>query len=559
MAKIHTLKIKNYRGIQTFEQVFGLENFICLIGRGDSGKTTILDAIASVLSPSWNLTFYDTDFFNCNVNNSIEIEASLYDLPKTLLQENKFGLHIQGLNKITNTIHDEIEDTHEAILTIRLSVDKDLEPKWFVVNGRTHQDTIEIRGSDRASLNVFLVSDYIDRHFSWNKGNPLYSLLNEDGTDDEQMNAILNVLREAKEQIDALPFAHLDGVVEKVKASATILGVDISKTSTTIDIRDISIKDGRISLHDEKIPFRLKGKGTKRLISIAIQMELSKAGGIILIDEIEQGLEPDRAQHLAQTLKRNNKGQIFITTHSRDVLVELQAENIFRMKKGGNTLTSFGPALQNVIRGQPEAFFSDKVLVCEGPTEVGICRQLNWNRIAGGDRSVTFQGVRLTNGNGSNQVVYAKAFLASGYSVCLFCDSDVTNINAEKAELREKGIKIIDCVDGNWIEKQFFEDLSIAGIKELINYRINFQEEDSIRDSVKSQFNGEFPSDWKNTDTKEMRLALSKASVTKHNPWFKRTDHGEFLTRVYSKYLDSIEGSRLKSIFEELSTWIGND
>lgn len=73
MAKIHTLKIENYRRIDRFEYVFGDESFICLIGRGDSGKSTILNAIAAVLTPSWNYQFYDTDFYNVDTSNSIII------------------------------------------------------------------------------------------------------------------------------------------------------------------------------------------------------------------------------------------------------------------------------------------------------------------------------------------------------------------------------------------------------------------------------------------------------------------------------------------------------
>ena len=100
MAKIHTLNISNYRSLKSFEQVFGKTDFVCLIGRGDSGKTTILEAIAAVLSPSWNTPFYDTDFYNGDLTNSIEIEASLYDLPKTLLSGNKFTSNLRFLNEI---------------------------------------------------------------------------------------------------------------------------------------------------------------------------------------------------------------------------------------------------------------------------------------------------------------------------------------------------------------------------------------------------------------------------------------------------------------------------
>jgi len=48
MTKIIQLDIKNYRGIKDLSLSFSHnQNLICIIGRGDSGKTTILEAISS--------------------------------------------------------------------------------------------------------------------------------------------------------------------------------------------------------------------------------------------------------------------------------------------------------------------------------------------------------------------------------------------------------------------------------------------------------------------------------------------------------------------------------
>ena len=522
-----------------------MTDFVCLIGRGDSGKTTILEAISAVLTPSWNLTFYDTDFDNCDVTNPIEIEVSLYDLPHGLLQESKFGFYIRGLNKKTNIIYDDIENDHEIILTVRLRVENDLEPRWHVINSRTGQQPIEIRANDRASLNVFLVSDYIDRHFSWNKGNPLYSLLKAEDTFLEKTSVVLDAFREAKEKIDSTSFSYLDGVVEKIKSTAAELGVDITNTTTTIDFKDISIKDGRICLHENKVPFRQKGKGSKRLISIAIQIELANSGGILLVDEIEQGLEPDRAQHLASTLKNKNQGQVFITTHSRDVIVELQAEDIFKIKKGEKNLFAFNSDLQACLRSNPEAFFAERILVCEGPTEIGVCREINRFRISKGKDNASFLGVRFANGNGSTQISYSKSFKSAGYDVCLFCDSDVQKVNDLKPELTSMGIKIIDSENGKPIENHLFEDLPWSDIESLIQYRINGKGEDSVKDSVQSKYPGEFPVVWKNDDTEIMRIAIYKASISKDNEWFKRTDHGEFLGIICCSSLRVIKNKKL--------------
>lgn len=172
MTRIHELKINNFRGIRDFSHTFGIANFICLIGRGDSGKSTILDAISYVLSSSWNLTNFDSDFYECDTDTPIEIEATLIDLPENLILESKYGLHIRGLDKSTNEIKDDLEDDHEKALTIKLEIEKDLEPKWYIINNR--QDSpISISAYDRAKLNVFMISDYIDRHFFLEQRNPI--------------------------------------------------------------------------------------------------------------------------------------------------------------------------------------------------------------------------------------------------------------------------------------------------------------------------------------------------------------------------------------------------
>lgn len=564
MAKIHSLAISNFRGIKKFHQIFKDSGFICIIGRGDSGKTTILDAISYVLSPSWNLSFLDTDFYECNVENQIEIEASVYDLPKNLIREDKFGLYIRGLDQSDNTIHDDIEDDHIGLLTIRLCVGRSLEPTWYVVNDR--QEPIEIKARDRSSLNVFLVSDYVDKHFSWNYGTPLYSLLKQEESyqNTEKNNILIEALREAKVKIDDSPFNHLDNVTEQINKNASALGIDIGSPATTVDFRDFLIKDGKVCLHDGKIPFRLKGKGSKRLISIAIQTALAQTGGIILIDEIEHGLEPDRAQHLSKTLKKNNSFQIFITTHSRDVLVELEAKDLFLMRKSLSELKTLNhdsskiyESLQKCVRSNPEAFFAKKILVCEGATEVGICRSINDYRIQESHENASLKGVRFVDGTGSGLIDYAKVFKETGYDVCVFCDSDDSNTNKKKPELTNLGIEVVDCSDSNSIENQVFADLPWEGVKELIEYRISQKGENSVASSMKTQMN-DLSDDWKNCDSLEVRQALAAASVIKEKEWFKRIDHGMAIGEVCCRYLTLMEKTnRLKQQFDKLIEWIG--
>lgn len=84
MPKLFHLHIENFRGIEKFDHTFN-DGLTCIIGRGDSGKTTILDAISYVLSPLYTIPFTDSDFHDCNVESPIKIEATLTDLTDEIL------------------------------------------------------------------------------------------------------------------------------------------------------------------------------------------------------------------------------------------------------------------------------------------------------------------------------------------------------------------------------------------------------------------------------------------------------------------------------------------
>jgi len=559
MAKIYSLKISNYRGIKEFEQVFGLSNFICLIGRGDCGKTTILNSIYSALCPNWNYSFYDTDFYNGDIEIPINIEVSLYDLPKELLSESKYGLHKRLLNskgEIIDDLTQEDSPKNIDILSIRLEVNKDLEPKWHIVNERDKPDFIEMKSADRAKLNVFYISDFLDRHFSWSKGNPLYSLLKKDGTSENRNDAIIDAFRDAKKKIDDSSFDYLNNVLDKVKVNAKSYGIDISEINTTIDFKDISINEGKVCLHDDKIPFRLKGKGSKRLLSIAIQTELSKLGGIILIDEIEQGLEPDRVRFLAKTLKEQNEGQIFLTTHSNNVIVELDAINLFLMRNNAPSLFKFQEQFQGCLRSNAEAFFSKRILVGEGATEVGVCRALNNHRISSGETNFPILGISIVDGKGKNFINYCKIFKSAGYDVCVLCDSDEADTNKQKEKLRELGIVIIDCQYEKSIESQLLSELPWTAVQKLIDYAVEIKGIESIMSVIKDQLGYDLPRDWRNSESEDLRLLFGK--VAKDKSWYKNIEHGEYLGKVWFDSIDQMQNNHLSKQYSYLIDWIEN-
>jgi putative ATP-dependent endonuclease of OLD family len=573
MTKLIQLEIENFRSIQKIALDFSPDqNLYCFIGRGDSGKTTVLEAISMVLSPTWNLPFHDTDFHNCQYKNPIDIKATLIDFPDTLIAETKFGLHLRGYDasnkKLTDDITNEEDDAIQPALTLRLFVDQHLEPRWTIYNKRNEEKPIS--ASDRSLLSCFLVADQLDRHFSWNKGNPLYSLLKISGVaiDDDDANIIIQSLRDAKTKIDEHKFPELKIVTDLVTATAASLGLNILHTNTTLDFKELAVKEGRISLHEDSIPFRLKGKGTKRLASLAIQLALIKNGGIMLVDEIEQGLEPDRIKNLIRTLKEYAKGQIFLATHSRDVVTELGPDPLILLLKQPNShivearkLVIGEEALQKAVRACPEAFFAKKIIVCEGATEVGLCRALDKFRFSNNLQQMAFQDCAFIDGTGNTMAERATQICReASLKTCLLCDCDEQSLESQKPNLVATGITLFDCETGNCLESQVLKDLPWPGIQELIQYikAYHFPTDPTpFQDAVKARYTKSktAPAAWLDTDTPELRAALGKAFSSKD--WLKRVDHGEFLGDTIFKYWEQMDGTcPLKKTLSALSNWI---
>lgn len=108
--QIRQLKISNFRGISALDWEPG-SPFCCLIGAGDSGKSTLLDAAEAVLSSRW-FSFSEPDFFACDLSHAIVIEVTVGELSKALKSDERLGLYIRGWTA-GGELRDEPEDNDE--------------------------------------------------------------------------------------------------------------------------------------------------------------------------------------------------------------------------------------------------------------------------------------------------------------------------------------------------------------------------------------------------------------------------------------------------------------
>lgn len=570
--EIKQLSVKNFRGIKNFQQDFGGEKFICLVGPGDSTKSTILDAIEMGLSSKWNINFNDADFHNCNTAEPIEIVVTVSgDLPSNLLTENAFGLYKRGWREGVGLIPEPEEKEDEVALSIRLRVDDSLEPSWDVFSDQ-HPEGKKISSSYRRYLNLIRLGANTNKHFIWSYGSALthYTAIKDVKNAQEMARILADANRCAKKEIDDADLPELQAIATAVQEAAS--GFGVSKKSgykPSLDFTSQIKGIGPLSLHDGDIPLSYSGLGSRRLIIFALQkLLLSTVGSIVVIDEIEHGLEPYRLRSLIFKLKEAlalHVSQILITTHSPVVITEVDAEEIFvtRSEEGKTSVFKCSNELQDTIRVNAEALLSRKIIICEGKTEMGMVRSLKkfWNKSH--EYPLEYLGISYDDGGSTASAVKrAQHLKRMGYSVAIYIDSDkATTPSAE--ELESSGIKVVKYSEGFNFEKRLFTDADVKIIPKIVELAAGYFGEEPVFDSIRSNLPSGYAGDdiaaWLTAglDEQVLKGALTKSALGMS--WFKKITPAEKLGDLIVEEFHSYEKSEMADCFRVLENWCYHD
>lgn len=533
--KIRKVVIKNFRGVKELDWSVPTADIFCLIGKGDSSKSTILEAIRYAFHPQWNLALSDSDFYQCRIADPIIIEITIGHLVEEFCALNKYGLYLRGWNRETLELTDEPDDHLENVLTVRLTVEKDLEPKWIVVCGR-NPEGVAFKQADRNKVGVGLIGVYSERELSWANGTALAKL-----TDAQSLSELLaNASRTARNSLDAdraATLTNFDAAATKSQAIAKLLGVPVSDAyKAHLDLASINLKVGGLALHDGDMPLRQLGLGSRRMLQCGIQRSGLEEGHITLFDELEFGLEPHRITRLIKHIREDGRGQYFLTTHSPSVLRELTVSDLHIVHSKAGVVKVIPAAqegleehgVQGKIRSTTDAFLAKKIVVCEGATEVGFLRGYDDYQLENARDPLAYHGVALLDARGGGNVkAMAKAFKSLCYDVSVLADGDAEHqfSPADEAELVDLGIPVIVWSEKLCLEGRAAHDLPwayvLASLK-LARDELGYP----VRDQVLSKFAGQLDQDfgaW--VETVELRTAIGTAS--NKSGWFKDTTRGD--------------------------------
>lgn len=567
--RVERLAVRNFRGIKHLDWDLAAQSICCLIGVGDSAKTTVLDAVEAALSPRW-MTFNEADFHLANTTKDIEVEVTVGELSRALLSDGRFGLYLRGISQ-AGQLNDEPEDTDKPVLTVKLSVDATMEPVWSLVCDRYPVPRI-LSNRDRAMFSLVRLAGDEARHLTWAQGSVLSKMTD---SNDETAQMLAHAYRAARESADLGSIPELAKAAASAETAAKSLGAYINHNYVPdLELGRGGFSSSSIALHDGSVPLRLAGLGTRRLATLAVQRSAISEGAIVLVDELEQGLEPHRVLGAMAQIKKWQKeaedanlpkGQILMTTHSDIVLSELPSPSLFIVSRDACSVCKIMHAsskgdISRILRGAPRALFARRILLCEGATELGLMLGLR-EHYAGRHDGVPIEqlGATIIDGGGNAAPPLALALRALGYDVSLFRDSDVKLKSKVVTELHETGVEVLEYGGDLNTEKAIFLSASDDQVEELLALVASFVSEATLRDHLEKAFPGvdvtqSFESWDTANDDSGLRQRISELAGDKS--WFKNAERGRAISLVVTEIVAGAPTAPLGQCIHSIEKWL---
>lgn len=579
MAVIREVDIHNFRGISHLKW-WPTPGINCLIGSGDSGKSTVLDAIDLCLGSRQNFTFTDADFHLCNVAEPIVIDVTLGDLDDELRNLEAYGHFLRGWDATTGQLHNETGATLETVLTLRLIVRDDLEPQWllFSLGPAAEGREKNLQWKHRQKVAPVRLGAIASQHMALGPRSVL-GKLSADAT--SASSALASASREARHAFAEQGCRGVEPILEATKRISNEMGIRVDEVKALLDVKGVTLSGGAISLHDQdQVPMKNLGSGSARLLVAGLQKAVGRSS-IFIVDEVEFGLEPYRIVRLLDSLgaKRNDESQqVFLTTHSPIVLRELSSVQLFRVRSYrqvvpavvvGDTVQQ--PArkvtqnwtvhlgrdevAQKTLRACAEAFLAPSVIVCEGKTEIGLIRGIDLQRQDAGRTSILAHGCHWADGGGSSMIERAQIFARMGYRTALFMDSDVVYASEIYAALQTAGVSVFRWPEGYSTEAALFASVPAAQIPALLSIACEWRSADSVDSRIRIVSGNQYTLEsCRDGFVDSMRSILGKCAGD--GKWFKDIEPAETALRQVVAPVWAQTNALFTSPLNQLWQWI---
>ena len=336
---IKNIKIENFKGIQLLE--FNPKSLNIIVGPNNTGKTSILDAIS--------LIFFGMNQYDLNSNCLITKRNKIFNNPEYLIY---FGreyaqIHLKIENLIKSNFElrlnikkfkpealddDLFERYNKYLKSLKERVDKDYPDNTISFQERIYeairkelQFTLELPNNIKIeALLQKATKKLFSKFLPIKEVDEFFKFFNDSYLNKVKKDLFYDFNVYYKNNLDLISIKpYYRNLVKEAKFSEVFNYIK-KKLYYFDDLREIKgefyvilkNKDGE----KYTVPFNIMGDGFKALISLNLLFG-QRSNSVFLLEEPETGLHPGYMEIFSEELIKNSKNnQIFITTHSEDLI-----------------------------------------------------------------------------------------------------------------------------------------------------------------------------------------------------------------------------------------------
>lgn len=411
-SHICRLKVDHFRGIESLTW-YPTKGINIILGGGDTGKTTILDAIGLLLYPTNTYNLTDADYWKRDVASEFLIEAvmSLADVV-AISQQSKMNWPWEWDSENPVLPKEEAGDDQgrklDQVYVLRVRGTSDLELAYEILQPDDSVDNLSVALRRAIGLVRLSGDDRNDRDLRLVQGSGLDRLLGDKGLRSRLAKELGTQDVKSHLNSEAMTVLNILEASFGKRALPSKLGLGITGgpgTSLNALVGLTADKDGTT------LPLANWGAGTRRLAALTIADALQGDRPITIVDEIERGLEPYRQRALMAALKTGG-AQVFVTTHSAAVLSAISDAALWYMDAKGHLGQLPNDKIARHRKSDPETFLARLAIVCEGATEVGFTSALIAKAL--NDFPENY-GIWITDGQGHDSSLQLLEALSAGH------------------------------------------------------------------------------------------------------------------------------------------------